>query len=68
MYSFCFAACVSHFDIAFKKVACMPYLFFLYMKYHFSPLDGFSPLQGYTPSRISSGFTDILPVPIYTPG
>ena len=40
MYSFCFAACVSHFDIAFKNVACMPYLFFLYMKYHFSPLDG----------------------------
>ena len=31
---------MSHFDIAFKKVACMPYLFFLYMKYHFSPLDG----------------------------
>ena len=27
MYSFCFAACVSHFDIAFKKVACMPYPF-----------------------------------------
>ena len=27
MYTFCFAACVSHFDIIFKKVACMPYPF-----------------------------------------
>ena len=68
MYSFCFAACVSHFDIAFKKVACMPYLFPLH-KVSLLPLGWFvSPLQGYTPSRISSGFTDILPVPIYTPG
>lgn len=68
VYTFYFADYVSHFDIAHKIVVCMPYPFSLCMKYHFSPLDGFSPLQGHTPSRISSGFTDILPVPIYTPG